>query len=443
MVHIIAQKAVFGGDCIGKIDGKTVFIGAHFYQNRNSQNNPDTDSQTGALPGEELEAEIIASKKDYDRAVVKKILKSSPYRTRPFCPVYGLCGGCNFQYAVYPYQLELKKNIVHDLLTRALGRDAQLPNIEIVSGPDTEYRSRFQFHAGGLKQRNSDDIVLLKDCPCAVKPLRAFLQSGGLASKANGTAERITVFADEHLIGGYTRDGAEDTPNNKRAGTYAPKVVCAFDSSPICTIKLNGKCIGFDVRGFFQSNMYMLEKALPLITKDLRGKRLLDMYGGTGILSLFAAENFESVTIVESDTRSLSFAETNYRNNGINCKLDTYTMRGSEWTQKHLKRRRQKSGRFENMLETEKFDALIIDPPRTGIEKEVADYIAVSKPPIIRSLSCDPATHARDLKRLVQAGYTIESFYLLDFYPHTSHIESLACLVYDDTQAAHKEHTAV
>lgn len=442
MVHIIAQKAVFGGDCIGKIDGKTVFIGANFHQNRNSQNSPGTDSQTGALPGEELEVEIIASKKDYDRAVVKKILKPSPFRTQPLCPVYGLCGGCNFQYAAYPYQLELKKNIVHDLLTRSLGRDTEIPNIEIVSGPDTEYRSRFQFHAGGLKQRNSDDIVLLKDCPCAVKPLRAFLQSGGLASKANDTAERITVFADERLLGD-TRDGTEDVTGNKRAGTYAPKVVCAFDFPPICTIKLTGKRISFDVRGFFQSNMYMLEKTLPLVTKDLHGKRLLDMYGGTGILSLFAAENFESITIVESDKRSLSFAETNYRDNGINCKIDTYTMRASEWAQKHLNCRRQKSGRFENTLETENFDALIIDPPRTGIEKEVIDYIAASKPPIIRSLSCDPATHARDLKRLVQVGYTIESFYLLDFYPHTSHIESLACLVYDDTQEAYKEHTAV
>jgi len=422
VVHIIAQKAVFGGDCIGKIDGKTVFIGANFHQNRNSQNGSGTDSVTGALPGEELEVEIISSKKDYDKAVVKKILTSSPYRTEALCPVYGLCGGCNFQYAAYPYQLELKKNILEDLLTRSLGRDAQLPNIEIVSGPDTEYRSRFQFHAGGLKQRNSDDIVLLKDCPCAVKPLRAFLQNGGLAAKTNVTAERMTVFADERLI------------SDTNAGMK--KVICASDSSPICAIELNGKRLSFDVRGFFQSNMYMLEKTLPLITKDLHGKHLLDMYGGTGILSLFAAENFESVTIVESDTRSLSFAETNYRNNGINCKLNTYTMKGREWTHKHLKRKRQKSERFENRLETENFDALIIDPPRTGIEKEVIDYITAAKPPIIRSLSCDPATHARDLKRLVQAGYTIKSFYMLDFYPHTSHIESLACLVYKNRHNA-------
>lgn len=442
MVHIIAQKAVFGGDCIGKIDGKTVFIGAHFHQNRNSQNSPGSDSQTGALPGEELEAEIIASKKDYDRAVVKKILKPSPFRTQPICPVYGLCGGCNFQYAAYPYQLELKKNIVHDLLTRSLGRDTEIPNIEIVSGPDIEYRSRFQFHAGGLKQRNSDDIVLLKDCPCAVKPIRAFLQSGSLASKPNDTAERITVFADERLLGDI-RDGTEVVTGNKRAGTYAPKVVCASDTFPVCTITLTGKRINFDVRSFFQSNMYMLEKALPLVTKDLHGKRLLDMYGGTGILSLFAAENFESVTIVESDKRSLSFAETNYRDNGINCKIDTYTMRASEWAQKHLNRKRQKSGRFENTLETENFDALIIDPPRTGIEKEVVDYITASKPSIIRSLSCDPATHARDLKRLVQAGYTIESFHMLDFYPHTSHIESLACLVYEGKGGISEGGTAV
>ncbi|WP_428771526.1 RsmD family RNA methyltransferase [Treponema sp. HNW] len=401
MIHIIAQKAVFGGDCIGKINGKTVFIG----------------SAAGVLPGEELEVEIVLSKKDYDKAAVKKIVKTSPHRTQPFCPHYGLCGGCNFQYASYAYQLELKKNIAQDLLVRSLGNEGAMPQIQIVSGPDTEYRSRFQFHSGGLKQRKSDDIVRLKDCPCAVKPLRTLLQSGALAAKKVLNTERMTVFADERLIGG-TKEAASS------------KIVCASDASPVCTISLNGKCLSFDVRGFFQSNMHMLEKTLPLITKDLRGKRLLDMYGGTGVLSLFAAENFESVTIVESDKRSLSFAETNYRNNGIHCKLNTYTMRGSEWAQKHLKQGRQKSASFENRLETEHFDALIIDPPRTGIEKEVIDYIAASKPPIIRSLSCDPATHARDLKRLVQAGYTITDFRMLDFYPHTSHMESLACLIY-------------
>ena len=72
------------------------------------------------------------------------------------------------------------------------------------------------------------------------------------------------------------------------------------------------------------------------------------------------------------------------------------------------------------------FDACVVDPPRSGMEKEVLEYLCNSKIPFIRSLSCDPVTHARDAEKLIKAGYKLEKLYLLDFYPHTSHIESLA-----------------
>ena len=75
------------------------------------------------------------------------------------------------------------------------------------------------------------------------------------------------------------------------------------------------------------------------------------------------------------------------------------------------------------------FDACVIDPPRSGMEKEVCDYLCKSGIPQIRSLSCDPATHARDCAKLIAAGYSLEAIYLLDFYPNTSHIESLAVFV--------------
>ena len=74
------------------------------------------------------------------------------------------------------------------------------------------------------------------------------------------------------------------------------------------------------------------------------------------------------------------------------------------------------------------FDACTIDPPRSGMEKEVREWLCTSKIPLILSLSCDPATHARDCARLISAGYSLKQMYLLDFYPNTSHIESLALL---------------
>ena len=157
----------------------------------------------------------------------------------------------------------------------------------------------------------------------------------------------------------------------------------------------------------------MLEKTLALIGEGLHGKHLLDMYGGTGVLSLFAAERFDKVSIVELSAISSSYAKENYKLNGITAAPEVYMLSGKNWV---------RSTKAKNAC----FDALIIDPPRTGIEKEVLEFICAKKPPLIRSLSCDPATHARDAKRLLQAGYIMEKLYMLDFYPQTSHIETLA-----------------
>lgn len=386
---------VFGGDCIAKIDGKTVFI------------------EGGILPGEKAEVETVVSKKDYDRALVKKILAPDAARREAFCDFYGTCGGCNFQHADYALQLELKKRIVEELLARSFGSVPhecdtaqagafpQLPDIKIVSGPEKEYRSRFQLHNGGLKKRNADSIVFIDDCPCAVPVLRDFLRHKNVLKNSVFPAERVSVCA------------AGDT------------VVTGRDAQTVRSVDIAGKRIFFDVNGFFQSNLFVLEQALPLITDGLYGKRLLDMYGGTGVLSLFAADKFEEVTIVESDEKPLALAKRNYKENGIAEAPLTRAMHGKIWA----KRRAQTAGLF---------DAVIVDPPRTGIENGVIDYLCAAKPPVIRSLSCDPATHARDLKKLLCAGYTISDFYLLDFYPQTSHIETLARLTFTKNKPERK-----
>lgn len=370
---------VFGGNCISKIDGKTVFY-------------------EGALPGETVNIEIVNSKKDYDTARVLQVVTPSAHRQKPFCPVYGICGGCNFQYADYELQVQLKKQIVEDLIIRTLGEHARsVPQIQCVSAQPTEYRSRFQFYKGGLKRRNSHNAVTLDDCPCAVPAIRNLLQSKRVQLS---TTQRLCVFADERLL----------ADNTRQAGKL---VACSTDTNSRCVVQLAGKTLCFDINGFFQSNLPMLEKTLALIGEGLHGKHLLDMYGGTGVLSLFAAERFDKVSIVELSAISSSYAKENYKLNGITAVPEVYMLSGKNWV---------RSTKAKNAC----FDALIIDPPRTGIEKEVLEFICAKKPPLIRSLSCDPATHARDAKRLLQAGYIMEKLYMLDFYPQTSHIETLA-----------------
>ena len=161
------------------------------------------------------------------------------------------------------------------------------------------------------------------------------------------------------------------------------------------------------MRGFFQSNLQVLSKSIEKVTDFLSGENVLDMYAGCGTFSVFLKDKFEKITLVEHNRDALLFAEQNLSGkNHI-----SFGLSGEKWAQE------QKNSNF---------DAVVIDPPRSGIEKGVMEFLKKSEIPVIRSVSCDPATHARDAKQLTESGRTLEKLFLLDFYPQTSHIESLA-----------------
>ena len=187
------------------------------------------------------------------------------------------------------------------------------------------------------------------------------------------------------------------------------------DAMTSCTVSLLGKNLTFDVQGFFQSNLGLLEKAIPLIIEGLEGKNVLDMYSGSGTFSVFLADKFENVTLVEHNKNAIVYAEQNMAGK----KHESYGLSGEVWIKYHS----------ENCIKTSgKFDACVIDPPRSGMEKSVCQWLQKSGIQSIRSLSCDIATHARDIKFLSKSGYELKKLYLLDFYPQTCHIESLAIL---------------
>ena len=373
-MEIKAEKIVFGGDCIGKIDGKTVFV-------------------SGMLPGETAEIKILQSKKDYDKAIATKIIESSPHRVNPKCPFYGKCGGCNLQIAESQYQITLRKEIFTDCFRRSLKDDfSKIPEIQIVTSKDFGYRNRFQFVMGGLQEKSQNKTVKIDFCPIAVEKVNYLLKNNLIPT----TKDRLFVFDDKTSL---------DTE------TYSVNVLD-------CKIT-------FDVRGFFQSNISMLEKTIPLLLKDFENlpenSRLLDMYAGVGTLSCFAQKFFQEIYLVEHNKKALAFAKENLENNDFsenhkNKKILTFSQSGEKFV--------------STKWAKEFFDVLIIDPPRSGIEKPVLSWIVDKKIPIIRYLSCDPVTHSRDAKILLEAGYQCKKLYLLDFYPQTSHIESLSYFEY-------------
>lgn len=177
-------------------------------------------------------------------------------------------------------------------------------------------------------------------------------------------------------------------------------------------IELCGKTILFDAQGFFQSNIEVLEKAIPLITQGLSGKNALDLYSGAGTFSVFLADFFENVVMVERNRGALVFAEQNMAGKAH----ESYGISGADFVKKNVKNLVERIGNF---------DAVVVDPPRSGMEKEALDWLCNSGIPVVKYLSCNPSTQARDIKRLCDAGYKVTDISLLDFYPQTSHIETL------------------
>lgn len=404
-ITIIADKMVFGGDCIGKNNGKTVFI-------------------PFAIPGEKLEVEITDSKRDYDTAKIVRIVTPSEYRTEPQCPLYGKCGGCNMMHIQGAYQRELRMNILRDCFER---EGIRTPEIEPVYGKETGYRCRFQFHDGGLAERNSNSVVHITNCPVAVPEINNWLAAVPQEKRPRG---RIHVFGSSFADPSFIA-AQEDLPKPRQETTYMKsgsrtikrKVNQYFSGTSlnpanIASVQFAGKTVKFDIQGFFQSNIEVLEKAVGAICSGLSGNSVLDMYSGAGTFSVFLADHFSKVTLVEHNRDALVFAEMNMAGK----KHESYGVSGEKWVKENA----------PGILKTQgPFDAVVIDPPRSGMERAVCSWLCETHPHFIRSVSCDPATHARDAAKLIHAGYVLKTLNLLDFYPETSHIESLACFEYN------------
>lgn len=402
-MNIITEKITFGGKSIGKIDGKTVFI-------------PYT------LPGEKLDINITENHRDFDNGEIVQILEPSEHRVEPACKYYKKCGGCNMMHIEPSWQRQLRKEMLADIFLQN-GIDIS-DKTEIVHGPDFNYRCRFQLNGGGLSERNSNIIIPVSECLCAENAVNEYLEKTPFEKRPGG---RIHLFGSEFVVRNGQNDGKllvacekaagmqkgiKTNKTNKKLKLKENRYFAGTVMSPEnnVTVKIRDKELSFDVRGFFQSNLFVFEKVIELILNSLGGgEKVLDMYSGCGSISAFLADKFKQVVLVEHNRDALVFAEQNMAGTGHT----SFGFSGANW----VKNCAASCGSF---------DACVVDPPRSGMEKEVCDYLCSSGIPQIRSLSCDPATHARDCARLIKAGYTLEQMYLLDFYPNTSHIESLA-----------------
>ena len=353
------------------------------------------------IPGEEVQIEITESKKGYLMGRIMGISESSPDRVLPPCRLFGRCGGCTLQHISYSRQLELKRQ----MLTEALSRtghiaEADIAALDIKVHPSEPYgyRVRVQLHpapggGAGFMASASNQVLKASSCNTCCPGLNRLLAGGAEGDPEGGLdiRERTTFFAP---------DGEQ--------------VFSAAAGNKTLDIEIKGKTLKASPQCFFQSNRSMFEKMLTVLDSMVTGGgTYLDLYSGIGVPGIFFQDRFQQLIFVEESPVSARYGALN---TGIYPNCHFFNMRCEDWA---LSKRRCRHA-----------DLVFADPPRTGLSPVVKQYLAKLKAKKLCYLSCNFVTLARDLGELLRSGYRIESFDMFDFYPQTADMECLVGVSY-------------
>ena len=380
-----------------------------------------------ALPGEVVEAEPRGRQGGVAVAAATRVIEASPHRVAAPCPYFGACGGCQLQHADYAHQLELKRQVVEEAWSRA---GLRLPPDTAVLGMDDpwRYRIRGEFEAlataGGWRfgfHRMRSHSVLPIDS-CLIHDQRI---EGALPAFARAASELqlkdlqnllLTVEpAGPGLLWRMRFRGREPRwPRDE----YAHRVAELLPESTLLddAMSLEFWDLTFRVRSdtFVQTNfrqmLVLYRTALDMLAAK-SDERVLDLYAGIGTLSVAVARNAAAVTAIEENPHAVQLGRLNAR---INSARVEYL-----------------PGKVEAVLRGIRLgqhQAAILDPPRAGCEPAALAELIRLGPERLVYVSCEPSTHARDLIGLVRGGYRVRRAAIVDMFPQTYHIESVALL---------------
>lgn len=416
-----------------------------------------------ALPEEDVTCRIVQAKKNYAVAKVLERHNDSSKRIKPLCPVYGKCGGCQLQHMDYESQLKLKTKTVYDAIRRIGGVSEPSVNKCIPSPSQWAYRNkaslpvqtdrREKFLAGFYKNR-SHDIVPFIGCPVLLPMLESNvisiikdLKEAGLEGWNEKSHHimgfirhlvfRTAKFTDHSLCGvvagrsanmdearklkniatGHSDDirGIIFNKNISKGNFIWGDVFSTIHGETVMQEVLGKYRFNFEISSFFQINS---EQALALyeyaakIAAGESPENILELYSGAGTLTAFLSEAAKHVTAVEEWPQASKYLKINAELNGLN------NITGH-------------SGSAEDVSEAlsgEKFNTIVLDPPRTGCDPRVIAAIIKISPQKIVYVSCGPATLARDIKSLMSNGYAIRNIQPFDMFPQTGHVETVVTM---------------
>jgi len=380
-----------------------------------------------ALPGEVVEAEPRGRQGGVAVAAATRVIEASPHRVPAPCPYFGECGGCQLQHADYSHQLALKRQVVEEAWSRA---GLRLPPDSPVLGMDDpwRYRIRGEFEAisgsGGWRfgfHRLRSHSVLPIDT-CAIHDLRIEQALPAFAQAANELELKdlqnllLTIEpTGRGLLWRVRHRGREPQwPRDefaRRVAELLPEQVLLDDAMSLDFWEMT-----FRARSdtFVQTN-YRQMLVLYRTALDMLGAgaadRVLDLYAGIGTLSAAVARGAAGVTAIEENPHAVQLGRLNAR---INSARVEYLPGKVETVMRKLR-----LGQYQ---------AAILDPPRAGCEPAaIGELIRLGLDRLVY-VSCEPSTHARDLIALVRGGYRIRRAAIVDMFPQTYHIESVALL---------------
>ena len=386
------EKWVYGGEGLLRVNGRVVLT-------------------PFVLPGEKVRVEIGEGV----NARLAEVVEPSPDRVKPPCPLFARCGGCHYQHAPYEFQLARKVEILREQLRR-VGKIEYSGEIETIGGPPLGYRNRVQVHIlssgragrrlGYLARRSHKLVPLTEDCPVASPRLNralAAMRERLHDARFPRFVRSLELFTNETDVQVNVIDTAQ--PLRRDFFDWCESVNTLDYPTALGTFRVGPK-------SFFQVNRFLVERLVDAALSDAEGNAALDLYAGVGLFAIPMARRFASVTAVEAGSSAVRDLE--------------FSARGREFNAAGaLRVEHSRVEDYVARLETTP-DFILADPPRAGLGKEVVAHLNRLAPPRLTIVSCDPATLARDLAAL--PGYSIDRLTLVDLFPQTYHIETVARL---------------
>jgi 23S rRNA (uracil1939-C5)-methyltransferase len=452
ILELSIEKMAFGGQGIARPEGFVIFV-------------------KGAIPGDRVTAQVFKKKKGFAEARMLELIEPSPDRIQPPCPYAGYCGGCQWQNLQYERQLEYKKEQVAESMNH-IGTLKDIVVRDVIPSQNRfAYRNKMEFsfsdrrwflpselhrketeggfalglHVPGTYSKVIDmEACLLQqeDGNQILREVKSYVKDCGIPVYGIKSHEgfwrflaiRYSTAFDQWMVNIVTSEDRPDVVQPladallRKIGNIKSVVnnitrsrasVAVGESEKILAGQeyLEDKIGPFDFRissnSFFQTNSLGAQSLYQTVLNYAEIKSnetVLDLYSGTGTIPIFLANKARSVTGIEINESAVQDARKNCKNNGIdNCDFIC--------------------GDIKEKLAsiTRQPDALIIDPPRAGMHKDVLAQVLALSPEKIIYVSCNPTTMARDISLLIQ-DYDVIEIQPVDMFPQTYHIEAVAQL---------------